>query len=428
MLEPVSKRWIWFILPINIAAEGLHTAIPLYVIALGGGIGEVSIIIAIHYGAAALGSIFWGKILDRYHAKKAVLMISFFVILLSCVWVYYTTQVTTIYIISPLTGFFLVVRSHVTQMLVMETSTNNQWSRLFARTSILSTFGSIGAMLIGVVWSIYFDNRQYFLICAISTGIALALSLQITRTHFQIERSTIANSIQGLHYIFSHFRLLHYFVFPRIPELYDFKHIIAILKGKVTHEIGFLFLTNFLFYFGSNIYFTALTPFLKNLGLSDSIVFSLYLTQTCTMVGIFFAAPKIIAKLGEEHSTMLAYIPRICGVLIAGFLISAFVGMNSLLFTVVSMCLMVIGFSVYSTANSVLLFKTIPKGFEGRYLGVNSSMVGMGVFGGALTAGFITEIFEYTATFFVSALILFGSLVLFRLYLRHRLSGRVLPN
>ena len=64
--------------------------------------------------------------------------------------------------------------------------------------------------------------------------------------------------------------------FLKIPELYDFKHIIIILKGKVSHEIGFLFLTNFLFYFGSNVYFTALTPFLKSFGLSDSTVFSLY--------------------------------------------------------------------------------------------------------------------------------------------------------
>jgi MFS family permease len=213
-----------------------------------------------------------------------------------------------------------------------------------------------------------------------------------------------------------------------VPELYDYKHIVAILKGKVSHEIGFLFLTNLLFYFGSNIYFTALTPFLKNLGLSDSTVFSMYLVQTCMMVGIFFAAPRIITKLGEEHAAMIAYVPRICGILIAGFLISSFAGINSLLFTVLSMCLMVVGFSIYSTANSVLFFKTIPKGFEGRYLGVNSSMVGMGVFGGALTAGLITKSFEYTVTFSVSAFILLGSLALFRLYLRHRLSGSVIHN
>lgn len=426
VLEPIKKNWIWFILPINIAAEGLHTAVPLFVIQLGGDIGEVSVVTAMHYGAAALGGIFWGRILDKYHAKKAVLLISFSIILLSCVWLYYTAQIEPIYLIAPLTGFFLVVRSHVTQMLVMESSPNNQWSRIFARTSILSTFGSLAAMLIGAIWSLYFDSRQYFMICAISTGIAILISLQITKTHFHIELSTIAHSIQGIHYIFSHFRLHHHFVFPRVPELYDYKHIITILKGKTSHEIGFLFLTNFLFYFGSNIYFTSLTPFLKSLGLSDSTVFSLYLTQTSTMVGFFFVAPKIISKLGEEQATMLAYVPRICGVLIAGFLITVFVGTQSLLFAILSMCLMVVGFSVYSTANSVLFFKTIPKGFEGRYLGVNSSMVGMGVFFGALTAGFITTSFAYQITFLVSSVILFGSLTLFRFYVHHRLSSNML--
>jgi MFS family permease len=310
-------------------------------------------------------------------------------------------------------------------MLVMETSPNNQWSRLFAKTSILSTFGSIGAMLIGAVWSLYFDSRQYFAICAIFTAIALVISSQITRTHFHIERSTIAHSIQGIQYIFGHFRLHHHFVFPRMPELYDYKHIITILRGKASHEIGFLFLANLLFYFGSNIYFTALIPFLKNLGLADSAVFTLYLVQTCTMVGIFFAAPKIIARFGEERSTMLAYVPRVCGILIAGFLVSAFAGIHMTIFIVISMCLMVVGFSVYSTANSVLLFKAIPKGFEGRYLGVNSSMVGMGVFGGALTAGFVTTSFEYRITFLLSAFILLGSIALFKLYLGHRLSGSV---
>jgi MFS family permease len=309
-------------------------------------------------------------------------------------------------------------------MLVMETSPNNQWSKLFAKTSIFATIGSLIAMVIGAVWSLYFDSHQYFLICAASSGIAVAISLQITKTHFHIERDTIAQSIQGIHYIFSHFRLHHHLVFPKIPVLYDYKHILTILRGKVSHEIGFLFLTNFLFYFGSNIYFTSLTPFLKKLGFSDSIVFSLYLLQTCTMIAFFFSAPKIIAKIGETHAAMIAYAPRLGGILIAGFLITLFVGTPSILFAIMSMCLMVAGFSIYSTANSVLLFKSIPKGFEGRYLGVNSSMVGFGVFGGALLAGLVTKIFDYQATFVCSSLVLLLSMTLFRFYLRHRLSDR----
>ncbi|AJZ76595.1 permease [Candidatus Nitrosotenuis cloacae] len=417
---------MWFILPINIAAEGLHTAIPLFVIHLGGGISEVSIMIAIHYGAAALGSIVWGKVLDRYHAKKAVLLSSFSVILLCCVWLYFVNDIEPIFAISPIAGFFLTARGQVTQMLVMETSKNNEWGRLFARTSILSTFGSLGAMLIGAVWSLYFDSRQYFMICALSTGIALAISSQITKSNFHIERHTIAHSVYGIQHIFSHFRMHHHFVFPKIPNIHDYKHIISILKGKVSHEIGFLFLANLLFYFGSNIYFTALTPFFKSLHLSDSTVFTLYLIQTCMMAAIFFVAPKLISRVGEEKSTMVAYIPRILGVLIAGFLISLFSGYALLAFAMLSMCLMVVGFSIFTTANSVLLFKTIPKGFEGTYLGVNSSMVGMGVFAGALTAGVITVHWNYMATFVASSVILVGSIVLFRFYSHHRLSEKAM--
>jgi MFS family permease len=425
-MESINKRWLGFILPINIAAEGLHAVIPLFVIRLGGGISEVSVMIAIHYGAAALGSIFWGKILDKYHAKKAVLLVTFSMILLCCLWLYYTTNIEPIYIISPLAGFFLTARGQVTQMLVMETSPNNQWSKFFARTSILATLGSLAAMVIGTVWSFYFDTRQYFLICALATAVSIAISLQISKTHFHIERNTLVQSIHGMQHIFNHLRMYNHLFFPKIPELYDFKHILTIFKGKVSHEIGFLFLTNFLFYFGSNIYFTALTPFLKSFGLSDSTVFLLYLIQTGTMAGFFFLVPKIIARIGEEQSTMMAYVPRIAGVIIAGFVVTLFIGSGLLAAAIASMCLMVVGFSIYSTSNSVSLFKAIPKGFEGTYLGVNSSMVGMGVFGGALTAGFVTRFFNYPATFLISSLILFGSVILFRLYLYHKLSGKIL--
>ena len=73
-----DRKWIWFLLPSQITTEGLRTVIPLYVIFLGGDISEVALITALHYGAAALGSLFWGKIIDRFHVRRAVLLVSFF--------------------------------------------------------------------------------------------------------------------------------------------------------------------------------------------------------------------------------------------------------------------------------------------------------------------------------------------------------------
>jgi predicted MFS family arabinose efflux permease len=59
-------------------------------------------------------------------------------------------------------------------------------------------------------------------------------------------------------------------------------------------------------------------------------------------------------------------------------------------------------------------------------LGVNSSMIGFGVFGGALTAGFVAITINYTMTFVTSSIVLLGSAALFRFYLNHRLSEKTI--
>ncbi len=413
-----DRKWIWYLLPSQITAEGLRTVIPLYVIFLGGDIGEVSLVIALHYGAAALGSLFWGKIIDRFHVRRIVLLVSLFFIVLSSIWLYFTRDLTMIFVISPVIGFFLVGKNPVTHLLVMESAPKNQWSWLFARTSIIATFGMLGAMIIGTIWSVYFDLSPYFLICAISAGIAMVFTTTIKESHFHLERSSIAHSIHGLSYSFTHFHL----VFPKVSELYDYKHIISIFKGKVSHEIGILFLANFLFYFGSNIYFTAYTPFLKHFNFTDSTVFLIYAIQTSTMIAIFFVAPKLIARLGEERATLIAYAPRIIAVLIAGLVIPVILGTGIFVVSIISVCLMVVAFSIFSTASSVIFFKSIPQGFEGKYLGVNSSVTGIGVFAGAIVTGHLTNLFGYTILFLIAAIILALSFILFRIYLRYRLS------
>ena len=413
-----NRKWIWYLLPSQITAEGLRTVIPLYVIFLGGNISEVSIIVGLHYGAAALGSLVWGKIIDRFHVRRAVLLISFFFIILCCVWLYFTRNLNMLFVISPIIGFFLVGKNPVTHLLVMESAPKNQWSWLFARTSIIATFGMLGAMIIGTIWSVYFDLSPYFLICAISTGVAIAFTITIKESYFHLERSSIAHSIHGLSYSFTHFHL----VFSKIPELYDYKHIISIFKGKVSHEIGILFLANFLFYFGSNIYFTAYTPFLKYFKFTDSTVFLIYAIQTCTMIAIFFVAPRLIAKLGEDRAILISHAPRIIAVLIAGLAIPFILGTGIFVVSIISVCLMVIAFSIFSVASSVIFFKSIPQGFEGKYLGVNSSVTGIGVVAGAIVTGQLTNLFGYTILFLISASILVMSFILFRSYLRYRLS------
>jgi MFS family permease len=198
-----------------------------------------------------------------------------------------------------------------------------------------------------------------------------------------------------------------------------------LFKGRVSNEIGIFYMASFFFYFGSNIYFTAWTPFLKSLKFSNSDVFLNYTIQTITMLLVFFIAPKIISIFGEERSTVLAHIPRILGVIIPG--LAALFMIESLGFpiTMTSACLMVIAFSIFSTSSSVIFFKSIPQGFEGKYLGVNSAVTGIGVFVGSLVTGELTKFSGYATMFFFSSAMLVVSLILYQAYFRYRLSHKI---
>jgi len=420
MSSAKNSKWIWYLFPSNIVSQGLSTVIPLYVIFLGGNIGEIAIIVAMQNGASAFGSIFWGKVIDRLHVRRAVLLVSFFVVMLCSLMMYFTNSINVLYVISPLLGFFIVGKNPVAQLLVMESIHKNQWRWLFARTSIIGTFGMLGAMIIGAIGSVYFDLKPYFLICAAGCVATMGLSMTIKESQFHLERSSIAHSIYGLRYVFSHF----HFDFPRIPELYDYKHIITIFKGRITDEIGVFYITNFLFYLGSNIYFTAFTPFLRHYGFSNSDVFLIYMIQTAAMIAVFFLAPRFISKMGEERSISLSYAPRIAAVIIAGLFIPITIGQGSFAVAIISASLMVVAFSIFSTATSIIFFKSIPQGFEGKYLGVNSSITTVGLFIGALCTGQLANSFGYTITYAVASGILVASFALFRIYLRYRLSDK----
>ena len=416
-----AKRWIWYLLPAQITAQGLSTVIPLYVIFLGGDIGEVAITSALQSGSVAIGSLAWGRIIDRFHTKRLILVLSFSLVLLCSLGMYLTTSIYILYGLVTILGFFMVARSPVTQLLVMESVQKNLWSWLFARTSIISTVGMLAAMAIGTVGSFYFDLRPYFLICAASSSAALVLSTAVKGGEIHLERSSIAHSLHGLRYSISNY----HFVFPKVLEVYDFRHIITIFKGKISHEIGIFYLASFFFYCGSNIYFTAWTPFLKNQNFSNSDVFLNYMIQMATMLLVFFIAPKVIAKFGEERSTIFSFIPRILAVTIPAIPLLFMTGMIGFPTTLTSSCLMVIGFSIFSTSSSVIFFKSIPQGFEGKYLGVNSAITGIGVFVGSLVTGELAKIFGYAIMFLSASVILGISLVLFQVYFRYRLSHKI---
>ena len=421
----VSKSWMWYIFPSSVTIEGLHIVIPLYVLFLNGTVSDVGIVIAVQYCGSAFGSIFWGKIIDKYHVKRLILLISFSAVTVSSFVLYFVMDLPTIFVLSAIVGFFIIGKNPITQMMVMETNPNNRWSTMFALTSNLTTFGSLAAFTVGMFWSQIFDLKPYFLFCAGFSLFSLFCSVLVGKSSF-LERHTISESVHGATYFLRHHRMHFHLYFPKHPKLEDFKHITVLFKGKISHEIGLLYLTNFFFYFGSNSFFTILIPFLKHYEFSTSQIFAVYFIQTVVMMIFFFLTPRLVSWIGESRSVMISYGPRIAGILLCGALVPILIGEYSFFAAVVASCIMVVGFSIYSTSNSVIFFKAIPKGFEGRFLGVNSFMVGIGIFSASLISGFVSSFFGYTISFVMASILLVVSIGMFSIYMKNRVSSKMI--
>jgi len=424
LIHMPSKTWMWYIFPSSVTIEGLHIVIPLYVLFLNGTVADVGIVVAVQYCGSALGSIFWGKIIDRYHVKRLILLISFSAVTISSLALFFVEDLPKIFVLSSIVGFFIIGKNPITQMMVMETNPNNRWSQMFALTSNLTTFGSLAAFTVGMFWSQIFDLKPYFLFCAGFSLFSLFTSVFVGKSSF-LERHTIAESVHGATFFLRHHRMHFHLYFPKHPKVNDFKHITSLFRGKIKHEIGLLYLTNFFFYFGSNSFFTILIPFLKHYDFSTSQIFAVYLIQTIVMMIFFFLTPRLVSWIGESRSVKISYGPRIAGIILSGSLVPVLIGDNSFFAAAVASSIMVIGFSIFSTSNSVIFFKAIPKGYEGRFLGVNSFMVGIGIFTASLISGFVSSTFGYTVSFVMASILLGVSLVMFSIYIKHRVSSKL---
>ncbi|HUG96836.1 MAG TPA: hypothetical protein VMJ94_04790, partial [Nitrososphaera sp.] len=74
-LSLISRKWSWYLLPLNASSTGLSTIIPIYVLVLGGSVREVAIAMFLSNLAVTLGAIFWGKLIDAMHWRRTIIAI-----------------------------------------------------------------------------------------------------------------------------------------------------------------------------------------------------------------------------------------------------------------------------------------------------------------------------------------------------------------
>lgn len=412
-LSLTSRKWSWYLLPLNASSTGLSTIIPIYVLALGGSVREVAIAMFLSNLAVTLGAIFWGKLIDAMHWRRTIIAVCSAAIAITCASMYFVSSIPVLMLLSALVGFFSIGPAPVTNLLVMEKSGKDDWLKTFSWTSLISSAGLVIAMVAGYLWLMQYDAQSYAVICSAIAVSSLVLTVMLVKDPpATLERKAIAMSPAA---VVDRLKQVPVMFLKPVSDL-----SLSKLRSSMSRKEFLFFAGTGLYFLSGNLMFTPYTPFLKDSGVTDSQVFLAYTILHLSKVFFLPFNHRLVAKGGEEKMGRLAYVPRMFGIALAAAAALLFASnpASILMATLAAFVAVEVGFSIWSTTTTSSLLKIIPDGRAGNILGINSAIIGTGLLIGSIAAGEVAATLGYVATFALAIAFLGASFALVRKYFR----------
>jgi MFS family permease len=398
-----DQKWLWIFVPINAAIGGFSTLLPLYIIDIGGTVIDVGNIISAYSLTLIPSSILWGIAVDRKEKRKPFVTYSYLGITLLLVAGFFLTDIPSLLILYVCYAGISTASSPAVSILLMESSPKKELSMTFAKYSSLTLLGTALGTIPGAFWTNYLPLRAYFLLCAIFSGISVVLAARyLAEPEFPFERKAVALSQESF---VTKLRTVT-MIFITIPSLEDIKSFGKMMRSVFTRHLPLLYLSFFLFFMASNLFFTSYTPFLKSRQMDDSGVFIIFTTLYILQAAIYPITGRACGRFGEDHVAVLALWLRTGGILAALTTVLLMLH-NSRLITASIVSIAVIGtsFAFFNTSSSVLLFRTLPHGKQGELLGIYSALTGIAAFVGAIMSGYLSYSLGYALTFVATVLL-----------------------
>jgi len=409
------KKNLWTISSLFSTAciTGLSTLLPLYIIFLQGTVLDVALSISLFNVALIVSALFWGHLIDIVGNRKRLIVISYFGMVLGGVALYWIKNLVFIAIIYALVGFMRQGSQPAINLLVIETEQKKHWAKVLSRIQLISVLGMILAVILGVFWIEIMGLQSYFLVCS-GFGILAVVVAQICMPEPTIQfESNILYKFPST--MFNKIRR-NPVVLPKVPSLKEIDTLLKMLKTSILQAFPIFLFSTFFFYASSAMYFTAITPFLKQNMIPDSIIFAVYLTLYLTQAITFMFSSKIVDRYGEKNSTLFSLIFRTAGTALTLFA-AVYLSASNLLFAIVfAFVFLDSAFSLYSTSTSLILFELLPIKRRGYYLGVFGAITGIGLLFGSIVSGEISSLFGFPTTFVLSTTFLIVSLILMKIF------------
>ncbi len=160
----------------------LSIFLPLYVIAIGGSLFEIGVMMSVALLLSIPTSFLWGYLCDRGKRYKRYILLSFFAsTVLLCLFTF-TSSVLLLILLYSVMSIFHVAHEAPKNVLIAELYSRQDWEKSFAFYEGFTEVGWLIGLLLGFVLSTFmFDSAATLFFCAGLNLVAFLLSLVLVR-------------------------------------------------------------------------------------------------------------------------------------------------------------------------------------------------------------------------------------------------------
>jgi MFS family permease len=436
----LARPWLVAFLPINAATAAFGLSLQLLILGAHGSVIEWALAATVFNGTLIVSSIVWGYLADRYPLRRRFLLINYLGFAAIYGALYFLTSFNELILLYALVGALTPAGVSASNLLILEQFSEGERPTAYASFQEISILGSILGGLVGFLWLEASEMLRPLLF--VLAGFALASTVivwfGVKDSPHPLRPADTTKDAASLLSRLRHSVALRSTVpfFPPFPQFQPgvVRRAWRRVREEARHEIPLIFAASLLFNLSANLFNVSYTFYLDAVGISFAGIFLVNVANSVAQ-SIFYPLSGSLSKRGgADRLVRASSLLRTIGyLLVVGFTFDRFFGggfafgANVLVYAILGGAI-----ALYSTASSLVLFRTLHERDAGSLLGLSSALGGVAAIVGAFLSGVLSYYGSYRLTFLVAAVGLLASLPLWAsadaAYVRRRMGGILEPS
>jgi MFS family permease len=414
-----APRWFYAFGPVNIANGATAPLIPLYmVIVLHASVLDVGLVFFFSSLAAVPGAMFWGRLSDRLHRRRAFVLIGLASFALTLPLMALTDSLPVYLAANALLGFLQAAGAATSSVLIMESFPEREWAPRIGRFAQVSGVCFVVGLVLGAFWFMLvppafgqaFALAVMFVLAAALSAVSAVLGIAtIKEGHRRVDRAAAAETLARLGHSIIERRHAFFMRAHHLPSV-SFKSIAAHARQPIgAYCAGILLL------FTGFLVFNAPLPvfFLSEAGLAQTLIFWVYVSNSTIAAALYLYAgrrcddvePRSLLALAAGSRMIIYPLFAVAvallgagnlGVLIALLALNAAAGAS---------------WAFINVSSSVLAARLAPANAKAQAMGLYNAAIGAGAIIGSLLGGLLAQRFPYVFVFVAASLIILSGIV-----------------